>query len=952
MVLVVVAALGLGVLTSVAPAFAAAKTFTLDTTSVTVVGGGASGTALFKITVKDDAETTANTALAAGETITATIVGVPAGTGTAKTLAANGAWGNTAPLGVPATQAADLSVVSLTVPTTRTGAYVPQTHSSALTGAIGSAHAAQSDSATAPIASVYYLGVRNNLAATSGTNASVDQGAYTIRLRLTNAAGFVLQESNVTVKFVTAPADSGAAVTVTQTGSLIKGLANAYTTPNSLKVAMTNGTAGGRVYAASTDLTVVSVTPAVAIINTSTGARVSTDVGASDALLIADTGVTAVDGVFTTQAAADIAANNNTYGVYTTAATALDTIVVTTPVSLRVRYGATETVAALTVNGQATGTAAGTTSSVTATGMNVLATSQATLATDAAYKVPLANKSVTYKLKVTDGTTAVADYPLVFTVTWSGNMAAADVTPVSGTLGKQTVRTDALGNASITLTNANPVDGAVASIAVTGLAVDSAAVAQTITWKKSAATTVLASPASYSAALKSTNTIKVTVLDAFLAPVANVALKPSFSATTDANYSAAPATITTGADGTASFTWTDALAVADGTDTLTFTVVSDVTKASSAVTVTYKTTVPVVASFKSYYSLTESATTSSTLVPSTGVYADAAGAKLRIATARNNGKAIGTAVTETVGSATTPATNDLVFYYVQALTSASAAAAGVPVTITAPTGSFILNSSNLEVSSSTVVTDSNGYFGFIGGSSKTGAITFTFTSGTVSGTVAQWVGNAAADARFLTLTGAATGVANGEPVLYTGTVTDRHGNAVSSVSVTINAAGASSLGGGSTAATYVTLADGTFTFTGTSFVSAGGAGTFTATSTTAGDYDSLAGYVSTAAVDSSLKAGNKSATVSVTWTAGDSAAAANAQAATDAAAEATDAANAATDAANAAAEAADAATAAAQDAADAVAALSTQVSEMVNALKKQITALTNLVIKIQKKVKA
>ena len=77
-----------------------------------------------------------------------------------------------------------------------------------------------------------------------------------------------------------------------------------------------------------------------------------------------------------------------------------------------------------------------------------------------------------------------------------------------------------------------------------------------------------------------------------------------------------------------------------------------------------------------------------------------------------------------------------------------------------------------------------------------------------------------------------------------------------------------------------------------------------------------------------------------------------AQAATDAAAEATDAANAATDAANAAAEAADAATAAAQDAADAVAALSTSVSAMIDALKKQITALTNLVIKIQKKVKA
>jgi ABC-type transporter Mla subunit MlaD len=85
----------------------------------------------------------------------------------------------------------------------------------------------------------------------------------------------------------------------------------------------------------------------------------------------------------------------------------------------------------------------------------------------------------------------------------------------------------------------------------------------------------------------------------------------------------------------------------------------------------------------------------------------------------------------------------------------------------------------------------------------------------------------------------------------------------------------------------------------------------------------------------------------------------NSQAATDAAAEAADAANAATDAANAAAEAADAATAAAQDAADAVAALATQVTEQIDALKKQnndlrkqLVALTNLIIKIQKKVKA
>jgi len=99
--------------------------------------------------------------------------------------------------------------------------------------------------------------------------------------------------------------------------------------------------------------------------------------------------------------------------------------------------------------------------------------------------------------------------------------------------------------------------------------------------------------------------------------------------------------------------------------------------------------------------------------------------------------------------------------------------------------------------------------------------------------------------------------------------------------------------------------------------------------------------------------GNATASrITVTGTVGDDAATTAATAASDAAAEATDAANAATDAANAAAEAADAATAAAQDAADAVAALATQVSEMMDAMKKQITALTNLVIKIQKKVKA
>ena len=67
--------------------------------------------------------------------------------------------------------------------------------------------------------------------------------------------------------------------------------------------------------------------------------------------------------------------------------------------------------------------------------------------------------------------------------------------------------------------------------------------------------------------------------------------------------------------------------------------------------------------------------------------------------------------------------------------------------------------------------------------------------------------------------------------------------------------------------------------------------------------------------------------------------------------EATAAANDATDAALSAAEAAEAATAMAQEAVDAVAELSARVANLMSELKTQITSLSNLIIKIQKKVR-
>jgi hypothetical protein len=166
--------------------------------------------------------------------------------------------------------------------------------------------------------------------------------------------------------------------------------------------------------------------------------------------------------------------------------------------------------------------------------------------------------------------------------------------------------------------------------------------------------------------------------------------------------------------------------------------------------------------------------------------------------------------------------------------------------------------------------------------------------------------------------------------------------------LTFTHTGVGSISGGAKFSTYTTDKTGAVSFyldsttEGSATISVAGSHTSTTS------LSDLAGYVGLVEYDSTLTAGVKSASATVVWSAGTN----SADTAADAAAEATDAANAATDAANAAAEAADAATAAAQDAADAVAALSAQVASLISGLKAQLTALTNLVIKIQKKVKA
>ena len=276
--------------------------------------------------------------------------------------------------------------------------------------------------------------------------------------------------------------------------------------------------------------------------------------------------------------------------------------------------------------------------------------------------------------------------------------------------------------------------------------------------------------------------------------------------------------------------------------------------------------------------------------------------------------------------------------------------AGVPVvwtisgtTAAIPTNKVTSYTSNVGVATSTA-------YGW-----AAGTYTVTATVGTVSDTAPVNFAQLT-DTEARTITAAASGN------IVTATVKDRFGNGVYNVAVYATRTGAGNFAG-SSKANSTTDRNGQV-----EFIVSGGAADVTVsvgTSVDFGQTDALAGLVSTTTatdiftasaagtsttaekgVGASLSAaGNNSAKVTV-----DAADAANTAA--DAAAEATDAANAATDAANAAAEAADAATAAAQDAADAVAALSAQVASLISGLKAQLTALTNLVIKIQKKVKA
>jgi hypothetical protein len=443
------------------------------------------------------------------------------------------------------------------------------------------------------------------------------------------------------------------------------------------------------------------------------------------------------------------------------------------------------------------------------------------------------------------------------------------------------------------------------------------------------------------AAFGASTALQVVLKDQFRAAVAN---SSASIATTGRNASTAPTVLNTDANGIVTFTRADAgtATTANKQDVVTFT---GGTAGSAAITINYTD------STLGISTVTLETPTSDDTVATGITYVDINASSTSGATGST------TARTWTTITATVKDVNGAVLI-------------GVPVTFATSSAGAAVATTFATVYSGADGTAASRVYGWTAGEK-----TFTATAGTTvaTGTVAFRQGGA-------------TGTNNPEEVrtisaVRTGnsivvTALDRFGNVVSGVPLWGTRTGSGTFGGGSNTNGQTTGANGTaeFLFNGgsTDSVVTITAGSATAaplpcygqTGDTAGNRScstaatavpfvaSVAGTSTTAEIGvgaSFAPAGIGSVTVAVP---ADTAVVDTAQAAVDAAAEATDAANAATDAANAAAEAADAATAAAQDAADAVAALSTQVSEMVSALKKQITALTNLVIKIQKKVRA
>ncbi|CAN2224762.1 Big-1 (bacterial Ig-like domain 1) domain containing protein [Candidatus Nanopelagicaceae bacterium] len=898
--LVAVAALGFGVMTSVAPASAAP----VSPTSIAV---GTIPTAAVGVVHSTPITITAPYAAQSDtHNVTVRITSAPAGSvyagtlGTAKVIAGTvglswidgtvySAAGNTTVAGkiviassAAGTVASSGVVSGLATNTTYAGASALLTHSSWVTPDTTSS---VDVNITPDVAGTYTVLVSTNTRATAGT--------------LAYAGG----DANVTYTFTTGTAPTTATLAAV-TGATVTGATN--TVGRLMKVTLNTGAAlgTGETIALTTNNTSASMA-AVTASNGATGAYATT-------LTLDNSNFVGGVAYFKLR---DTTATATTTVVTATGSGLLSSAVTSTISSTTVLLAAS---AAITVNNGV--------SAVRPGSGHVGGTAGATFTDTAATTAT----SHTYGLTSTAGTTAYTTRMLVTDTSGdiTGIIGVTYETYVSTAIAA-TDATAGLGTVSFTATlaagdsfRADIYSTTPASIVVTGETA-------VVTGTTGSAT---AEPASTMYATHGSSVVAtVLVKDQFGAAVAN---SPVTVSVTGRNVTTASVALATDATGRASFTLADAGTAATAA-TQSVIVFDTALTANTNVTVNY------------------GADKVATVTLETPTTDDTAASGITYSDINASSTAGASASTQTI-TATVKDVNGAVLV-------------GVPVTFTTASDGAGILSTKVTVYTGTAGTAAASVYGW-----TAGVKTFTATAGAKSatGTVAFRQGGATGT-NNPTEVRTISAVLNGNSIIVT--AKDRFGNVVSGVPLWGTRTGNGTFGGGSNTNGQTTGVDGTAEF----LFNAGSADsvvTITAGSATAtplpcyGQTGNLAGInaCSTATTQTAYTAATVGTATTAQTGVGASLAPAGvgsvtvavaaatdvAQGAADAAAEATDAANAATDAANAAAEAADAATAAAQDAADAVAALSTQVTEMVSALKKQITALTNLVIKIQKKVKA
>jgi trimeric autotransporter adhesin len=564
-------------------------------------------------------------------------------------------------------------------------------------------------------------------------------------------------------------------------------------------------------------------------------------------------------------------------------------------------FGATEAVATTAVKSVVANDGAGVVMTSTAPAMN--AWSAALNVSSISVTIKGLDASKAAKLDLTSGAT---------TGTIDGIAAGTSIYPVANAAGEITFK---LGVASAandnTLVVTVDADGGGSPVTVL-----------TITYKTTAATiTTTPATASLSMATPSdTKTITAAITDQFK----NAITGGSFKLTnTVVPVGATAATVQT-ANATAAGTATFTVVLGATLGTYTYTVEALSANAASLATSTIN------------YSVT------TTGIAGTLTLTDNDGDALTLTTDDKGTRAV--PINATALSVTTTNVSNAAV-----ITVTSATPAGLAFTATATNGIRLFTaapSGVLAVGKSEVTGTAGSSANLWAVPTKVGAGTITVVAGGLTKVYTLTGALAAANVKagLVTLTTSTAGQ-------YTVAATDVFGNGVAAADIAVSLAGAGSFGNGFKNLTVTTGADGTNTF---SVVSSGETGTVISAALAAGIYTAVtAADMTTLGIVGPGTLGATTGTTTATMAAGVSGATnAAVDAATAAAELAEAAAQDATDAALDATEAATLAGALAQEAVDAVADLSAQVATLISALKKQITTLTNLVIKIQKKVRA